>query len=597
MANEQVDRFIRVEFRRFKAFERFRLDLKQFNVIVGPNNAGKSTVIGAFRILAEAMRKATSKRAEAVPGPNGRVLGHSFDLRNAFVAEENIFYDYRDEEPAEIVFTLQNGNTLTLYFPEREACFLIPNAQGKNCVTPTLFKKYFNCRIGFAPILSPVDHYEKPFQKEAARRALLNYQASRNFRNIWHHFPEKFERFRELVERTWPGMSIKRPEVAPRDGEAYLFMYCPEHRKDREIFWSGFGFQVWCQMLTHIVQADESSIFLIDEPDVYLHSDLQRQLVEILKNLGPDILVATHSTEIIAECDTEDIVLVSKDKNRAKRLRSPMDLGGVFSLLGSSANPVLTQLAKTRRVLFVEGLDFKLLGQFARKMGKQRIAVRSDFAVVATEGFNPEKVRSLKEGMEHPLGRTVLCGVVLDRDYRAADECRVVSEGLAEISEFCQVHERKEIENFVLIPSVIDRLIRRRIEDRRARGANVAEFCGSSSEVLQSFCDERKTYIFGQFVDRYRAHARKVGCKTDDASLFQQATEEFEGRWKDEDERLKLIPGKEALGWLNSKIQPVFKVSVSASAIVETMRVEEIPAEMRSLIDKIEAFASTDPPN
>jgi hypothetical protein len=597
MTFENVDRFVRLEFTRFKAFERYRIDLRRFNVLVGPNNAGKSTIVGAFRILAEALRRANNKKAEIVIGPRGRVSGYSIDLKNAFFAEENIFFDYDDEHPAEIKFLLDNGNSLNLFFPERESCYLIPDAQGRSYSTPTAFKKMFRCKIGFAPVLSPVDHCEELFQKETARRALLNYQASRNFRNIWYHFPEKFQDFQKFVEDTWPGMSIKPPEISSRDGKPCLFMYCPEDRKDREIFWSGFGFQVWCQMLTHVVQAREASLFLIDEPDVYLHSDLQRQLVGILKGLGPDVIMATHSTDIISECETDDIVLISKSKARAKRLRSPNELGGVFNLLGSSANPILTQLAKTRRVLFVEGMDFKLLGQFARKLGKPRIAVRSDFAVVATEGFNPVKVRSLKEGMEHPLGRTVLCGVVLDRDYRCASECSEISAGLSEISEFCQIHKRKELENFVLVPAAIDRLISKKIEERRARGTHVPDFQRSSEHILLDFCASKKSYVLSQYTERYKAYERETGSRKHEATLIEEALNEFEGRWSDPELRLEMIPGKEALAWLNSEIQTLYKISISVASIVEVMRSDEVPAEMRDLVDQIERFASASPPD
>ena len=86
-------------------------------------------------------------------------------------------------------------------------------------------------------------------------------------------------------------------------------MFCPEERIPREIFWAGFGFQVWCQMLTHVIQSEGASLFLIDEPDIYLHADLQRQLLGLLQNLGPDILIATHSTEIITEAEPDDILL------------------------------------------------------------------------------------------------------------------------------------------------------------------------------------------------------------------------------------------------------------------------------------------------
>jgi hypothetical protein len=50
--------------------------------------------------------------------------------------------------------------------------------------------------------------------------------------------------------------------------------------------------------------------------------------------------------------------------------------------------------------LFVEGDDFQILSRFARKLGLTSIANRSDFAVVPVKGFNPERIRSLKNGME-----------------------------------------------------------------------------------------------------------------------------------------------------------------------------------------------------
>jgi predicted ATPase len=50
-----MHQFTRVEFARFKAFKRFRLNLKHFNILVGPNNAGKSTILASFRILAAAI--------------------------------------------------------------------------------------------------------------------------------------------------------------------------------------------------------------------------------------------------------------------------------------------------------------------------------------------------------------------------------------------------------------------------------------------------------------------------------------------------------------------------------------------------------------
>ncbi len=257
MNEPEGTRFTRVEFTRFKAFKKFSLTLRHFNILVGPNNAGKSTILVGFRILAAAMRRAGSKKAEMINGPAGVTHGYRIDLRAISVAEENLFYNYDDSEAATVRFRISNGNELLLYFPERDSCFLIAEASGKTNHSPATFRAQFNCIIGFVPILGPLEHNENLFEKEAARLALFNYRAARNFRNIWYHFPEKFDDFREALIRTWPGMDIERPAVDTSHNKPRLYMFCPEQRIPREIFWAGFGFQVWCQMLTHIIQGSK----------------------------------------------------------------------------------------------------------------------------------------------------------------------------------------------------------------------------------------------------------------------------------------------------------------------------------------------------
>ncbi len=207
--------FTKVTFKRFKAFETFSLHLRHFNILVGPNNAGKSTILTAFRILASALRRASTRTSEVIPGPLGPALGYNIDIKETSVAEENIFYNYDASTPASVTFTLSSGNELRLHFPEPGTCYLIADAQGRPTRTPSAFRRQFNCPIGFVPILGPVEHHEQLYEKEAARLALFNYGAARNFRNIWHHYPEKFEEFRQTLRATWPGMDIQAPELVP----------------------------------------------------------------------------------------------------------------------------------------------------------------------------------------------------------------------------------------------------------------------------------------------------------------------------------------------------------------------------------------------
>lgn len=592
MADRQ--HFTRVDLRRFKAFESFTLHLRHFNILVGPNNAGKSTILAAFRILAAGMRRARTKNPQLLPGPTGPNLGYVVDLSAISVAEENIFFDYDESAPASVKFGLSSKRSLTLHFPERGVCYLFADDPEKLIGTPTLFRSRFDCPVGFVPILGPVDHNERLYGKEAARLALFSYQAARNFRNIWYHYPEQFDTFRRLVQETWPGMDIEAPKVDTTHERPLLHMFCPEERIPREIFWSGFGFQVWCQMLTHIVQAREQALFLIDEPDIYLHSDLQRQLLGLLRNLGPDILIATHSTEIIIEAEPDDIVVIDKTRRAARRIKDPGELGEVFTALGSNLNPILTQLAKTRRAVFVEGKDFQLLGRVARKVGLADVGNRRTFAVVPVEGFSPDRIRTLIRGIETTLGVSIAAAAVLDKDYRSRDECAMIKADCEKSCNLVFIHECKEIENLLLVPHVLDRAAARRLADRAERTGSESTYVAQAATVLQSFADGRKSYVMSQYLASRRRFERAQGASRDEATANQLALEEFEAEWRDEERRLELIPGKEALGHLNARLQEMYAVSITQGMIVDSMALGDIPRRLKQLLEALSRFASAE---
>lgn len=592
----ELDRFVRVDFSRFKAFESFSVNLRHFNILVGPNNAGKSTILAAFRILSAAMRRASTRKAEVVNGPQGPSPGYTIDLGTISIAEENIFYNYDDSKPASVKFTLSNKNTLLLYFPEQRVCHLIVDAAGKSARTPSTFRSNFNCPIGFVPILGPVEHFENLFEKEAARLALFNYRAARNFRNIWYHYPEKFELFRSTLVQTWPGMDIEPPEIDTSHDKPRLHMFCPEERIPREIFWAGFGFQVWCQMLTHLIQSSDASLFLIDEPDIYLHSDLQRQLLSLLRNLGPDILIATHSTEIIAEAETDDIVLINKRRNSARRIQNLSQLQEVFSALGSNLNPILTQLAKTRRVLFVEGKDFQILSKFARKLKYENIGNRSEFAVVPIQGFSPDRIQSLKTGMETTLGSKILAAAILDKDYRCDEEREAIVDRCKSFCSYVTIHKRKELENFLLVPTAIDRASSRRVADQAKRTGRRLSYSLNAAQLLENFAAEKKSYVTAQCVANRRRFERINAPGRSDATITEEALLEFDQCWNDPSSRLEVIPGKDALSTLNQALQEKYGVGITTTAILNAMTAAEVPSEMQRLIQELEAFAASDAP-
>jgi len=163
-----------INFKNYKTFKQFSVTFTEFNILVGPNNAGKSTIIGALKILAEGLRKARSRKPVLISGPTkNQVLGYEIDLNEVPVATENVFHNYDDESPAIVRYRLSNNSHLQIFFPSQGTCYMICECPSKIIRSPKDFKENFYLDIGFVPILGPVEHKEPLYQEEAARLALL----------------------------------------------------------------------------------------------------------------------------------------------------------------------------------------------------------------------------------------------------------------------------------------------------------------------------------------------------------------------------------------------------------------------------------------
>ncbi len=344
-------------------------------------------------------------------------------------------------------------------------------------------------------------------------------------------------------------------------------------------------------MLTYAIRSRSDSLLVIDEPDIYLHSDLQRQLLALLEGLGPDILIATHSTEIIAESQLGDLLVVNKQLQSAKRLKDPSGRHKILQELGSNMNPTLTRLAVAKRALFIEGKDFHILSTFCRKLGKQDVANCINFAVIPIGGFNPRKVKDLSEGMELTLGGLISKGVILDRDYRSDKQIEEVENELSEFAVLAHIHRRKEIENFLLRPSSLHRAIEARIDEQNRRTGKKTKFSEDIGSILQSITEPLKHEVNAQNLARRAEYAKEKTPGTDVATITAAELEKFEDLWEDLATRLCLVPGKIVFSKLNSYLQESYDIAVSLANVANSMTIDEIPMEIKDLIASLDKFS------
>ena len=574
-----------VQFRNFKAFENFSISLDRMNILVGPNNSDKSTVIGAFRALSIALRRTARRNPEPV-GRRDSTLGYRIPRASLPITLENVQTNYQEVDTT-VTFRLSNGNSLRLSFPSDDTdCIMYPFIEGER-VTAVSFRRQFPVSLLVVPVLGPVENREILLKKDTVDQNLATHRASRNFRNYWRYYPDDFEAFREQVISTWPGMDIRPPEVSSVDG--MLSMFCLEDRITRELYWTGYGFQVWCQLLAHIFRSQSRSMLVIDEPDIYLHPNPQRQLLSMLKTSAPDVLLATHSSEIVAEADSTDILVIDKTQRSARRIRSLEGVQTTLDSLGSIHVPTMTTVAQTRRVLYVEGEDFRILRRFARSLGLSELSAGVGIAPFPLGGFpSVQRIRAVSLGVSESIGGSILFGGIFDRDFRPDEEIEQLLEELGDDLLLSVILTRKEIENYLLVPAALDRTLTRLLEERARRNEVSVGASRPVAELLREVTDPMRTHVQAQYIARradFFSHTGKDG-----STISREAIEIFDRKWNDEHLRLHIVPGKRVLTELSARVQEEYKVNLTTARIIDHLHDSDIPLDLRQTLGDLNAF-------
>ncbi len=407
-----------ITFENYMAYDKFSVVFSHYNILVGPNNSGKSTIIKSLQLLDASWRSIQRKRIDYI----SKIEKYGFKINETSFPFriDNIHNEYRDVYTKIKVKFEDSGYAILTIAPNFDCFLYFETADGINLEHLNSIKEYFKFKIGVIPFLGPVEPKEELLTKEHIQKSINTYLSPRHFRNQWYHDNSNFDLFVDLLHKTWPEMDIHLPEIEDfRD----LIMFCSENKITREISWAGCGFQVWAQILSHLVRNKESTTIIIDEPEIYLHPDLQRKFVTISKYLGPQMVIATHSVEMINEAEINDVLIIDKNNRAAKRLNDSKAIQNVVDLLGSVQNIHLTRLLKNKRVLFLEGNDYSILKKLAAKIRLHELANENGLTIVPMGGFSQWPMVKNAESLFHTiLNEKINIALILDRDYRCVEE-------------------------------------------------------------------------------------------------------------------------------------------------------------------------------
>jgi hypothetical protein len=173
---------------------------------------------------------------------------------------------------------------------------------------------------------------------------------------------------------------------------------------------------------------------------------------------------------------------------------------------------------------------------------------------------------------------------------------RVLRKQCKQFCDFVQIHSGKEIENFLLNAVAIDRAGTQKVADRAKRSGKDLTYVPEASMILKQFCAGRKSYVMAQSLAFRKRFEQKEKPGLADATINELALKEFEAAWESHALRLMMIPGKEALATINQRFQEVYGVSVTPTAIIDSMHVPEVPPDIAQLVERLTEFAAAAAP-
>lgn len=561
----------RIKFINYRCYEHSEISFRNIAIIVGQNNAGKSTIAEALRIISVVARKFKNTTYTEPPKSLNLPLfkkGININLEHLKIELQSIVHKYREDQGvvAELIACFDEKIEIHVYLTS-EISFAVISADGTIVKNKAAAKRLPDIPLFVMPQLGLILEDEGRLSADTVKMHMYTRLSSRHFRNELLFYNDHFEEFREFAQSSWPGLRIEKLETS---GERIsLIVYDAEFAA--EIGQMGSGLQMWLQMIWFISRCPAESTIVLDEPDVYIHPDLQQKIFKIVQRKFAQVIIATHSIEIISLVEPKQIVIVDKHARSMQYADSNHAVQNLVDNLGGTNNLSLIRLGAARKCIFVEGEDLKLLSKFHRILYPDNNTSLEQLPVVSLGGWSRfnEALGTARLFYSQTRGEfKTIC--ILDRDYHLDEEIQELHCKAEESHLILHVWEKKEIENYILTPQSLFRLTKQNWDAYHV-------FC----EHLFSLIDnELKDQTISGFLDQI--HSKHSGQAS--STSLKKAKAEVERRWNTLEGRLSICNGKDLISLINKWLLSEYKTKTSRKKMLDALTCEDICDEMKQVI-------------
>jgi len=374
-----------------KNFKRIREEtflFTNFDLLVGSNNSGKSTILQALAIwqfCIDEFHRAKRKGQRgiqvvlpnftALPVPEFNLLwtekkDREYPITNGKKSQEYVLIEIN------VTWRESNGQEKTfgvkIRYLSPQTVYAIP-AEGWN-----VFRQYDEDKslpvIAYVPPFSGLEPIEKRQDISNLKQQVGKGQPGSILRNLLllvekEDEKEKANKWKEInsVVHNWFGIILKEPKYEVGVDTQITCEYT-ERKQNYDIIAGGSGLHQTLTLLAFLYGYKPTTI-LLDEPDAHLHVNLQREILDFFRKMSAEqntqFLIATHAEELIKAVDANRIISLLQKK--PVREASKPD---ILEAMSNVSNLEINQLRSSPYLLYIEGdTDERIIRAWSRILG------------------------------------------------------------------------------------------------------------------------------------------------------------------------------------------------------------------------------------
>ena len=317
----------------YKSLKDLDIELRQFNVLIGPNAAGKSTIIDVLAFLRELVETAPYGHTLRPRGGFGKVAfgGTAREIEVSFESFlDSLQYAYALAFDSTHITNQQATISGVVAETNDRGDLTLEGSPVGGSRDASIFQ-----RILHYPQQWPISHQVYKFLKSfrfyhiipsEIRKVLPvlgTIELDRNGGNLaqvlhtlHNDHEEIFGHIEFLVKQALPEVERVRTPLVQGRNETYVALK-ETTGLEADFHQLSDGTLKLLAFIT-AVSLPEPQVICFEEPENFVHARLQNFLVEVLKNSVKQIILSTHHPYFVDFVEPQDVIIVEKEEGKTK---------------------------------------------------------------------------------------------------------------------------------------------------------------------------------------------------------------------------------------------------------------------------------------